>query len=187
MDILVLGVGNLLLSDEGVGVRALDELERRFTIPPGVELLDGGTAGMELLGQLAGRSVLVILDAVNCGKPPGTLVRFADAEVPAVFRRKISPHQLGISDLLAAARLTGILPERLVLFGVQPKELGTGLELSREVGAVLEELTLMVALELEALGAAPALKQQASPGRTLPMLRPVAGVPLAIVRRPAAP
>lgn len=163
MNILVLGVGNLLMQDEGVGVRALEELERRFTIPPCVELLDGGTAGMELLGQLAERDALVIIDAVQAGKPPGSLVRFADDEVPSVFRQKISPHQLGVSDLLAAARMTDCLPARLVLFGVQPKDLGTGLELSREVERVLEELTLLVALELEALGGTLTLKD---PGKT---------------------
>jgi len=88
------------------------------------------------------------IDAVRCGKPPGTIVKIEGDEVPAIFRKKISPHQLGISDLLAVARLTDMLPKKVVLFGIEPKELGAGLELSREVGAILAELAVLVALEL---------------------------------------
>jgi hydrogenase maturation protease len=158
MNILVLGVGNLLLMDEGVGVRAIEALLEKFEIPPEVDLVDGGTAGMELLGQLQDRDALIILDAVNCGKPAGTVVRMEGPQVPALLRRKISPHQLGLSDLLAAARMTDRLPPRLVLFGIQPKEMDTGLGLSPEVAASLQELVLMTALELEALGVSMALK-----------------------------
>ena len=163
MNILVLGVGNLLLSDEGVGVRALEVIERRFVLPAGVELLDGGTAGMELLGYIQGRDALVILDAVTCNKPPGTIVRIEGDEVPALFRKKISPHQLGLSDLIAAARLTDSLPGKVVLFGVEPKELDTGLELSDQVAGILEQLAQQVALELETLGVI--LLRRAMPGR----------------------
>ncbi|GFO70829.1 hydrogenase 2 maturation endopeptidase [Geomonas limicola] len=163
MNILVLGVGNLLMQDEGVGGRAIEELEKRFRIPPAVELLDGGTAGLELLNQLGCRDALIIVDAVQSGKAPGTVIRFEGDQVPAVFRRKISPHQLGISDLLAAARLIDLLPKRLVLFGVQPAELGTGLELSSKVAGVLGELTLLIALELQSLGVELLLKNAPHP------------------------
>jgi hydrogenase maturation protease len=159
MNILVLGVGNLLLSDEGVGVRGLEEFEQRFEVPSAVELLDGGTSGMELLGYLQGRDALIILDAVTCGKQPGSIVRMEGDQVPALFRRKISPHQLGLSDLLAAARLTDSLPKTVVLLGVEPKELGTGLRLSPEVARALEDLALLVALELEDLGVEVPLKR----------------------------
>jgi len=165
MNILILGVGNLLLKDEGVGVRALEALEERFLMPPEVELLDGGTAGLELLGQIEGRDALIILDAVNCNKPPGTVIRVDGDRVPAVFSRKISPHQLGISDLLALAQMTGSLPKELVLFGVQPKDLGTGLELSPEVTHSMEELLLMVALELETMGVEVTVKNADSNSR----------------------
>jgi hydrogenase maturation protease len=161
VNILVLGVGNLLLSDEGVGVRALEEIQQRLEIPAGVELLDGGTSGMELLGYIQGRDALIILDAVTCNKPAGTIIRLEGDQVPALFRKKISPHQLGISDLIAAARLTDSLPGKVVLFGIQPELLDTGLELSDRVAAALDELTGMVALELEALGVPIALKTKA--------------------------
>lgn len=152
MDILVLGVGNLLLSDEGVGVRALEVIEKRYEIPEGVELLDGGTSGMELLGYIQGRDALIIIDAVTCDEPPGSIVRMEGDQVPALFRKKISPHQLGLSDLLAAARLTDSLPKTVVLFGIEPMELGTGLDLSPQVAGVLEDLAALVAFELESLG-----------------------------------
>ena len=165
MNILVLGVGNLLLSDEGVGVRALEAIGKRFEMPEGVELLDGGTSGMELLGYIQGRDVLIILDAITCDEPPGTIIRIEGDQVPALFRRKISPHQLGLSDLLAAARLTDSLPEKVVLFGVEPLELDTGVKLSDTVAGILEELTNQVALELETLGVKVSLKK---PGKELP-------------------
>jgi len=144
--------------DEGVGVRALETIEKRFEVPEGVELMDGGTAGMELLGYIQGRDALIILDAVTCNKPPGTIVRMEGDQVPALFRKKISPHQLGLSDLIAAARLTDSLPGKVVLFGVEPKELGTGLDLSDPVSGVMEQLADQVALELKSLGAELPLK-----------------------------
>ena len=150
MNTLILGVGNLLLQDEGAGVRALAELENGYLLPAGVELLDGGTSGMELLHQLAGRDRLIILDVVKSGKPPGTVVRMEGAEVPARFRQRISPHQLGLSDLLAAAQLTGRLPGKLVLYGIEPKTMDTGLELSEEVARGLRQLVDSLARELAA-------------------------------------
>jgi hydrogenase maturation protease len=159
VNILVLGVGNLLLMDEGLGVRALETIEQRFEVPAGVELMDGGTSGMELLGYIQGRDALIILDAVTCNKLPGTIVRMEGDQVPALFRKKISPHQLGLSDLIAAARLTDTLPGKVVLFGVEPKELGTGLDLSDPVAGSLEQLADLVAFELESLGVDMGLKE----------------------------
>lgn len=147
-NVLVLGIGNALLTDEGVGIRAIHELERRYLFPDNVELMDGGTAGIELLRHINGRSHLIIIDALKNGKEPGTMVRLDGEEVPAVFRTRISPHQLGLSDLLAAAMLTDELPENLVLFGMEPNSLETGLELSGPVEASLDKLLTAVIDEL---------------------------------------
>jgi hydrogenase maturation protease len=152
MNILVLGIGNLLLQDEGAGVLALEEFEKSYLVPQGVELLDGGTSGLELLYQLEGRDCLIILDVVKSGQPAGTVVRFEGDEVPALFRQKISPHQLGLSDLLATAQLTGGTPGKLVLLGIEPKDIGTGLEMSEEVEQAMEELVDRLARELAGLG-----------------------------------
>lgn len=152
MNILVLGIGNVLLMDEGVGVRAINELERRYRFSSEIELLDGGTAGIELLRHISGRDYLIIIDVVKSGQSPGTVVRFEGEDVPAVFRNRISPHQLGLSDLLAAAMLTDELPENLVLFGVEPANLDQGLDLSDTVEASMDKLLLAICNELESLG-----------------------------------
>jgi hydrogenase maturation protease len=152
LDILVLGIGNVLLTDEGIGVRALKELERRYTFPENVELLDGGTAGIELLRHIRNRDYLIIIDAMKFNQEPGTVSRVAGNDVPAAFRTRISPHQLGLSDLLAAAMLTGELPENLVLFGVEPESLDIGLNLTDTVEASVEKLTGAVIDELRSVG-----------------------------------
>ncbi|KPK00512.1 MAG: hypothetical protein AMJ60_00990 [Desulfobacterales bacterium SG8_35] len=152
MDILVLGIGNVLLTDEGIGVRALKELERRYTDPAHVTLLDGGTAGIELRRHIRKRDYLIIIDAMKCGQEPGTVVRVEGNDVPAAFRNRISPHQLGLSDLLAAAMLTDELPKNLVLFGVEPESIDIGLDLSETVEASVEKLTGAVVDELRTIG-----------------------------------
>ncbi|RNC68043.1 MAG: hydrogenase maturation protease [Desulfuromonadales bacterium] len=152
MNTLVLGIGNLLLQDEGAGVRALDVFERKYGTPDGVELLDGGTSGIELLQHLQGRDHLIILDVVKSGNPPGAIVRLEGDEVPALFRKKISPHQLGISDVLAAAHLTDSMPGNVILFGIEPQSMDTGLEMSDAVGRNMGELVDQVARELVSLG-----------------------------------
>lgn len=112
MRILVLGVGNILLTDEAIGVRIVEALEQRYTLPDFVEILDGGTAGMELLGDMANRDHLIIADAIVSKKnAPGTIMVLRDDEVPALFTNKISPHQLGLADVLSALRFTGEFSE----------------------------------------------------------------------------
>ena len=152
MNILVLGIGNVLLTDEGIGVRALKELERKFIFPANIELLDGGTAGIELLRHIRNRDYLIIIDAMKCGQKPGTVVRVEGDDVPAAFRTRISPHQLGLSDLLAAAMLTDELPKNLVLFGVEPESIDIGLDLTDTVEANLNKLLDAVADELRSTG-----------------------------------
>jgi len=152
VNILVLGIGNLLLQDEGAGVRAVEEFERNYEIPPGVELLDGGTSGIELLQYIQGKDYLILLDVVKSGNAPGTFVRLEGEKVPALFQKKISPHQLGVSDLLATAQLIDGMPRRVVLFGIEPKSIETGLGMSGEVGGAIGRLADMVALELTSLG-----------------------------------
>jgi len=151
-NILVLGVGNLLLQDEGAGVRALERFEEKYEAAVRVECLDGGTAGMELLPYIEGRDRVIILDVVKSGKPSGTIVRLEGEDVPALFRKKISPHQLGISDLLAVAQLSGKMPGKLVLLGIEPKKFDTGLEMSAEVENRMEAMADMVANELRVWG-----------------------------------
>jgi hydrogenase maturation protease len=127
---LVLGVGNKLLSDEGVGVHVIERLAAGFDIPKEVQLLDGGTLGMDLLYYLEGIENLLLVDAVETHKDPGTIIRLEGEDVPSFLSLKISPHQLGVPDMLAAARFKDLYPKRLVLWGIQPELLEIGLELS---------------------------------------------------------
>ncbi|HAE5447301.1 TPA_asm: HyaD/HybD family hydrogenase maturation endopeptidase [Salmonella enterica subsp. enterica serovar Derby] len=135
MRILVLGVGNILLTDEAIGVRIVEALEQRYTLPDFVEILDGGTAGMELLGDMANRDHLIIADAIVSKKnAPGTIMVLRDDEVPALFTNKISPHH----DVLSALRFTGEFPKKLTLVGVIPQSLEPHIGLTPTVEAMIE-------------------------------------------------
>jgi hydrogenase maturation protease len=145
MSILVLGIGNLVMSDDGVGVRVVQRLAERYRFPAGVTLLDGGTLGLDLLPRLEGVTRLLVVDAVETGKAPGTVVRLFGDEIPLALETKLSPHQMGLKDLLTVATLQDFDPEEMVLWGVQPEHIGMGMELSPAVAAqldVLEENTL---------------------------------------------
>jgi len=152
MSVLVLGIGNILLRDEGVGVMVIEALEHGFTLPPEVELLDGGTAGIELLDHIRGRELLILVDVMRNSHPPGTVYRVEGEDVPAAFMTNISPHQLGISNLLATAQLSDCLPERIVLFGIEPEDISTGLGLSDKVDSGRDKLVREVVRELKENG-----------------------------------
>lgn len=147
-DALVLGVGNILLADEGVGVRVVEAFQQRYLIPENVEVLDGGTAGMDLLDALSSRSHIIIVDAVRTGAEPGTIVRLGGRDVPALFSNRISPHQLGISDVLAILRLVDQEPEHISLIGIVPFDLELGLALSEAIATKVDEMADLVAAEL---------------------------------------
>jgi hydrogenase maturation protease len=150
LSVLVLGIGNILLSDEGVGVKAVEELQSRYNCPDTVEIVDGGTVGFELLPYFENRSHILIIDAVKTGNKPGTIVRIDDP--PAFFQKKVSPHQIGLADVMGIAVITDNMPQHIALFGIEPKELSTGLELSPEVAENLRQLVDMVVDELKAIG-----------------------------------
>jgi hydrogenase maturation protease len=165
VNVLILGIGNVLMTDDSVGVRVVNELERRYRFPESVELLDGGTSGIELLSYIADRDYLIIIDAIRSDFPPGTVVRVEGEDVPARFMTRISPHQLGLSDLLAAANLTGELPKNMILFGIEPKQVSLGLEMTHEVKKNFEKLIATVVDELNRIGCAPELLQEDAFGR----------------------
>jgi hydrogenase maturation protease len=151
-DVLVLGLGNVLLADDAVGVRAVEALERDFESPPGVRLLDGGTLGLALLGELTEARRIVLLDAVATGDPPGTLVRLDGDEVEPAVRCRLSPHQIGVADLLDALRLLDRVPESITLIGLTPASIELQTELSPAVAGALPALVAAVAAELRTLG-----------------------------------
>lgn len=149
---LVLGVGNTLLSDEGFGVHVVERLVKKYKLPKEVHALDGGTLGMDLLYYLEGVENLLIVDAVEARRAPGALIRLEGDEVPAFLSLKVSPHQMGIPDMLAAARLKGSFPKNIVLWGVQPASLEVGMELSETVAPLVEAAVENIVAQLKAWG-----------------------------------
>jgi hydrogenase maturation protease len=152
MSILVLGIGNILLSDEGIGVRVVERLQQFYEIPEGVEVMDGGTAGMELSAHLSRRQHVILIDAVKTGDPEGTVVELYDEQVPNLFRTHISPHQLGISDVLGILSITDELPEHFTLYGAVPYSIDTSSKLSLGFAPVLDDIVARVVARLAELG-----------------------------------
>lgn len=153
IDVLVLGIGNVLWADEGFGVRAVEALHAAFEFPAGVELMDGGTLGLNLYEPVATARRVLVLDAIDFSLPPGTLRVLRGDEVPAWGRTKLSPHQTGFNDVLALAQLNGREPEAIAAIGVQPVELSDfGGSLTGPVRARLPEAVALAAQEIAAWG-----------------------------------
>ena len=151
-NILVIGMGNVLMQDEGVGVRAVEELENQYVIPACVKVVDGGTAGMELFDPIRNCEKLIVADAVNTGGAYGALERIANDQVPAFFQTKLSNHQLGLSDLLGLLKLKGETPEHVAIIGMVPHSLEQKLGLTPEAEAGLDAMVEMLVVELAGLG-----------------------------------
>jgi hydrogenase maturation protease len=133
--LLVLGLGNPLLGDDGAGQRLLDSLEPQYAREaPTIEFVDGGTQGLKLLGLFAGRRAVLILDAVGLGSPPGTVHVLSGAEAIRMAARPAhTAHEGGAGALLAAAALLGELPREVVVVGIEPERVQTGIGLSPAV------------------------------------------------------
>jgi hydrogenase maturation protease len=155
MNVVILGLGNILLTDEGVGVRIAEMAAERLALPPGVEVVDGGTTGMDLLDTLADRDHVIVTDAVKTGAPPGTVVRLTGDQVPAFFRQRMSPHQLALSDVLATLKLAEAAPKTVTVIGVVPRNLSLGLELTPETAEAAEKALDLLRDELASLGVLP--------------------------------
>lgn len=130
MRVLVLGVGNPLMGDDGFGLALLEHLRHRCEWPADVTLMDGGTWGMNLLPAIEDADALLILDAIDAGKRPGALVWMDRGDLPRYVAQKLSPHQVDLRDVLALAELRGHLPTYAAAIGVQPERIALGTELS---------------------------------------------------------
>jgi hydrogenase maturation protease len=153
---VVIGLGNVVLSDDGVGVHAVARLRERLPCTDTIELVEGGTAGLLLLPYLADCDRVIIIDAIDTGAPPGTLVRLEGDDWATAFDTHMTVHDVGLRDLLATAQLTGAWPQRLVLHGIQPATTAIGIELSAPVAGALEQLVSAVQAELAAWDQMPA-------------------------------
>jgi hydrogenase maturation protease len=162
--VLVLGLGNVLLGDDGVGPLALARLERDYRIPAGVRLVEGGTLGLSLLDEIAQAEHVILVDAVATGAAPGTLVRLDGGQVIDAVRDRLSVHQVGVADLLEAARLIGRYPRSVVLLGLAPGAIGLSVERTDAVEEALRALVLAVVRELDAHGYELVPQSHAAPG-----------------------
>ena len=131
--IALLGLGNLMRTDDAVGMLTLRELEECGRLPPEVRVIEGGTLGLDLLECLRDISHLLVLDAVDSGAIPGTLKRFEGPDLQESLPVSKSVHLLGFSDLIGALRLMDAAPEEVVLIGVQPASTEWGTALTPEV------------------------------------------------------
>lgn len=155
MKVVVLGVGNVILADEGVGVRVVEALERDYALPENVSVIDGGTSGMELLEDLSHLDLLIVVDAIANKQPPATLITLRGDEVPVFFKRNLSPHAIGLSDVLASLEFMEAAPKESVIIGVQPVSMELATELTPAIATLVPTLVQQVVDELVAHGLAP--------------------------------
>ena len=150
--ITILGVGNLLFTDEGVGIRVVEALQDRYEFPENVKVVDGGTLGMNLLGLISGVDYLIVVDAVRNGGEPGTFYRLAGEEIPKRIRAKNSLHQVDLLEALTCCQALDKVPETVIL-GVEPEDITTlGVELTPTIGGRVDSLVNAVLGELTSLG-----------------------------------
>ena len=148
---MVIGLGNPLMADDGAGLAALDRL-RAFEFDPAIELVDGGTWGLSLLPVIEDAERLVLLDAINVGARPGTIVVLERSQIPRYLSTKVSPHQIALSEVLALAELRGRLPRHTVAIGVQPERVDLTAALSRAVERQLDRVVSAAVSRLEEWG-----------------------------------
>lgn len=153
MNIAVIGLGNVLLGDDGFGPYVVELLRRRYAFPPGVELLDLGTPGLGLISYLHGHDAVVFVDAVSDEAPPGTLRVYEDTELARMRTGpRVSPHDPALAEALDAARAAGGGPRTACLVGAVPASSEPGAQLTTPVRAAAEWAATIVRQRVEAQG-----------------------------------
>lgn len=149
---LLIGLGNPLMGDDGIGLAALECLRSEWELPPEVELVDGGTWGMNLLPLIEDADRVLLLDAIQAGSPPGTLVELEGDKVPRILSHKLSPHQIDLREVLAVAMLRGTLPRTLIAMGIEPADVEMRTSLSAPADAALSSLVWCAVTRLMSFG-----------------------------------
>ena len=145
--ILILGIGNILLKDEGIGVHVANML-KDMALPPDAEVMDGGTMGIDLLFYIEGRKKVIVVDTVKAGEPPGTMYRFTDKDLS--FKKEFlrTAHGIDFSDVVRTAQNLGTKPDEVVFIGIEPEDMEEGLELSPLIRSRIPNLIELVMKEL---------------------------------------
>jgi hydrogenase maturation protease len=149
-EIALMGLGNILLRDEGVGVHVVNGIREHYTFSPPVQLIDGGTLGFALLPFFEEFGKILIVDAVDFGKAPGHIEALEDDRIPSVFLPKLSVHHIGLCDVLFAVKLMDLNPEKICLIGIQPGSTDVGLEMTETIESALGTLTDLIIMKLKA-------------------------------------
>ena len=149
---VVIGVGSPLMADDGLGLAALETLREGWEFEPHVELVDGGTWGMNLLPFIEGAERLLFLDAIRAGEPAGSLITVEREDLPRFFALKLSPHQIDLKEVLALAEFRGTLPEQTVALGLQPDRVEMSAELSPVIRRALDGLVASAIQRLASWG-----------------------------------
>jgi hydrogenase maturation protease len=148
----ILGVGNLLISDEGFGVHVINRLQEKYSFPENVELLDGGTAGIMLSPFIEDKDILFVLDVVNLDDEPGTVHEFSNADVSSGnIQTRMSPHQVGLLEILDLCQLRGKAPDRVEMMTVVPADLSTGIGLSETLVPVVDKVIDLLLTKLKTI------------------------------------
>ncbi len=145
--VLVLGIGNILLSDEGFGVRVIERMQA-MALSEDVDIVDGGTAGVDLLDILAGREKVIVVDAIDADCSPGTVLRFGIAQLMQKEQADLSMHELGIAETILMTKQLGCAPKEVIVFGIQPQNIECGLELSHNLQPVVQKVVEYILVEL---------------------------------------
>jgi hydrogenase maturation protease len=152
--VMILGVGNLLFSDEGFGIRVVEELERRYAFPENVSIVDGGVLGVSLLGIISEADQLIVVDVIRNQGAPGDLYRLEGDAIPERIRAKNSLHQIDFLEALTLCQAMDKVPKAVIL-GVEPKDINTlSTELTETTKSRMEAVIQMVLGELSRLGVA---------------------------------
>ena len=148
MKIAIVGVGNILLKDEGIGVRVVKQLENEYTFPPDIVLIDGGTDGPHLTSLMADFDKIIVIDAVEGGENPGTIYKFTLDQISFDTTTHLSIHQMGVLEALNQIKLLGKEPE-VIFIGIEPQDISPwGMKLSPVIEAKIPELIALVLKEL---------------------------------------
>lgn len=150
--VTVIGLGNPLMGDDGLGIVAAQRLRDEWELPSTVELIDGGTWGMRLLPTIEDAKSLVLIDAIDIGMPSGTDVELDRNEIPRAFALKVSPHQIDVAEVIALCELRDRLPDRMVALGLQPEKIEFGAPLSKRVAERIDSLVANVVYQLKLWG-----------------------------------
>ena len=150
--IMILGIGNLLFSDEGFGIRVIKLLEEKYKFAQNVSTVDGGVLGLNLLGFISEADHLIVVDAMKNGGEPGSLYRIEGEAIPERIRAKNSLHQVDFLEALTLCQAFDKVPE-VVILGVEPEDIETlSVELTAATGEKIDEMIGMILAELDRLG-----------------------------------